>query len=205
MPPNGMELEYTKEHIKFEKVLSALDEFTLEFTAVLDAQKIKYVLIAGYVAILFGRSRSSEDIDLFIEPLTEDQFIQLSSALEHAGFMCIITDNPHEGYAEYLTQGLSLRFSRKDLFIPNMELKFTKNALDAWALHHRRTVIVNNTTIYISPLESQIAHKLDLGSDKDIEDAAYLYTLFSEYLAMDELEHFLKKLHVPASRKELLK
>gem|GEM_PF-4971067 len=45
-----------------EKVLNKYDRFVLDFT--LEKEKIRYVLLSGYVAILFGRSRQTEDIDL---------------------------------------------------------------------------------------------------------------------------------------------
>ena len=60
-----MEIEFKGNKIKFNKELNELDKFVLKFVAVLERLKIKYVLISGYVAILFGRSRSSENIGRF--------------------------------------------------------------------------------------------------------------------------------------------
>jgi len=50
--------------------------------------------------------------------------------------------------------------------------------------------------INISPLELQIAFKLYLGSDKDIEDAAYLYEIFSAHLSKFKIKHFMDILGV---------
>lgn len=36
--------------------------------------KKRYVLISGYVSILFGRNRSSEDIDMIVEKLDYEKF-----------------------------------------------------------------------------------------------------------------------------------
>ena len=45
-------------------------------------------------------------------------------------------------------------------------------------------------------IESQIAFKLHLGSEKDIEDAVYLYELFEDKLDMDLLHKKCKELNV---------
>jgi len=55
--------------------------------------------------------------------------------------------------------------------------------------------ILNELEIYISPIELQIAHKLFLSSEKDIEDAEYLYILFRENLKNEILQYFLKELN----------
>ena len=59
-----MKLKFSKKKIEFRKELNDLDKFVIDFTSILNKLKIKYVIVSGYVAILFGRSRSSEDIDI---------------------------------------------------------------------------------------------------------------------------------------------
>ena len=49
---------------------------------------------------------------------------------------------------------------------------------------------------FISPLEMQIAFKLSLGSDKDLEDAKHIYELFKEKLNNGELLGLVSKLKV---------
>jgi hypothetical protein len=56
-----MEIEFKDDQIIFDRELSLLDSFVLSFTEHLQTNNIKYVIISGYVAILFGRSRMSED------------------------------------------------------------------------------------------------------------------------------------------------
>lgn len=55
---------------------------------------------------------------------------------------------------------------------------------------------MGKSRIRISPIELQIAYKLYLGSDKDYEDAAHLYTIFRENINNKELENFIKKLDI---------
>ena len=49
---------------------------------------------------------------------------------------------------------------------------------------------------FISPLEIQIAFKLSLGSDKDLEDSKDIYELFKEKLNNGELLGLVSKLKV---------
>ena len=186
-----MELEFTDEGIIFEKVLNPLDEFTLDFTKVLQEVGVEYCIISGYVAILFGRSRASEDVDIFIEHLEKVRFRELWERLKE-NFECIITSYPDDAYDTYLSEGLAVRFSRKGKFIPNIEVKFPWDPINRWTLENRQQVTVNDHIIHISPMEVQIPYKLKLGSDKDIEDAIHLYSIFRDEL---NTELFLKFLH----------
>ena len=188
-----MEYEYDK-GIRFEKELNTLDRFTIRFTQVLERLGIRYVLVSGYVAILFGRNRASEDVDMFIERLEKDRFQELWNALDE--FECVNATSADDAYDEYLAKDTSLRFSLPGTFIPNMEVKFPKIPDEEQALATRMSVTVNGTRMYIAPLEGQIAYKLYLGSDKDIEDAIYLYTLFQEHLDASVIERHARKLQV---------
>ena len=82
------------------------------------------------------------------------------------------------------------------MFIPNVELKFPKIALDKWGIDNKRKVILNDNDLFISPLELQIPFKLYLGTEKDIEDARFLYTLLKENLDIPLLEEFNRKLKI---------
>lgn len=193
-----MKIEYNQKVIKLEKELNALDKFTIDFASVLDKSGVKYVVVSGYVSILFGRSRSSEDIDIIIKKLSLDDFKKLWDELE-THFECIITQNPKKAYEEYLLTGHAIRFSRKKEYVPNMELKFPKVELESWALENRKEVIVNSKKLFISPIELQISFKLFLGkggNEKDIEDAKHLYEIFKDKLDKSILNEFNRKLKI---------
>ena len=178
-----------------KKELSALDIFVLDFVSVLDKLKIKYVIISGYVSILFGRSRSSEDIDVIIEKLNYDDFSRLWKELLH-DFECIITADPKNAYDEYLMTKHAIRFSKKGIFMPNMEICFPRTGLAEWVLGHKEGMKLNNAEIFISPIELQVTYKIFLGSDKDIEDARYLYRLFKDSMDIGLMEEFAGKLKI---------
>ncbi len=164
--------------------MNSLDSFTLDVVAVLDNLSLRYVIVSGYVAILFGRSRASEDIDIILEKLDRQRFHTLWDALKN-NFECIITSSEEEAYTS--ESGLALRFARKDSFIPNIEVKFPKDSLAYLSLQKRKKVLLNSLPLYIGPLEVQISYKLFLGSEKDIEDARYLYKLFKSNLNQEIL------------------
>jgi len=191
-----MEIEFKEDDIIFDRELSILDNFVLSFTEHLETNNIKYVIISGYVAILFGRSRMSEDVDIFIEDISFDKFLKFWSLLEES-YECLNTGNSYEAYNDYLNNHHAIRIAKKGSFIPNIEVKFVKNDLDRYSLENRKHVKLADKSLYLSPLELQIPYKLFLDSEKDIEDARFLFKLFKDYLNIVLLKMFLTELKVP--------
>jgi len=190
-----MEIEFKEDKIIFDRELSLLDRFVLSFIEYLEKNNIKYVIISGYVAILFGRSRMSEDVDIFIENISFEKFLKFWSEIEQS-YECLNTGNSYEAYNDYLKNHQAIRIANKGSFIPNIELKFVKNDLDRYSLENRRHVKLPDKSLYLSPLELQIPYKLFLGSEKDIEDARFLFKLFKDNLNITLLKMFLSKLKV---------
>jgi hypothetical protein len=188
-----MELRYTKDFIELkEKKLSELDKFVKDFIPIL-RNYVDYVIVSGYIAILFGRNRASEDVDIIIEKPDYYKFEKLWDDI-NTQYECINAFNPQEAYYEFLKNNTPIRFSKKNCFIPNFEMKLPKIELDNWTLKERKKVVVNNYELFIAPIELEIPYKLFLGSDKDIEDARFLYVLFKKYLDMTILNEFNQKL-----------
>lgn len=200
-----MKIDKRGGRIELDKDLNDLDELVVDFTQALVKVKINYVLVSGYVSILFGRSRSSEDIDLIVEKIPKARFVKLWHQVAK-DFHCLVPDNPEDAYENYLQQSRSIRFARKGEFIPNIEFMFPKvHGIDDWVLQNARTVTLNGTPLRISPFELQIPYKLFLGSPKDIEDARHLYGLFKESLDKELLQTFLLKLDKHDSFNKYLK
>lgn len=190
-----MKIQVSRNRIKLKKELNDLDRFVIDFVKVLDRNKIEYVLVSGYVSILFGRSRSSEDIHVIVKKMSKNKFSALWKELSKRNFECIITDNFESAYDKYLTDHTSIRFSRREQPIPNIEFMFPKaEELDNWVLKNGKQVLLNKHLLKISPIELQIAFKLFLASEKDIEDSRHLYQLFKENLDQKLLTEFLLKL-----------
>jgi len=189
-----MEFKYTDNYIGIKnKELSELDRFVKNFVRILE-KNFRYVIVSGYVAILFGRNRSSEDIDVFIQKKDFESFKNYWDEVSQR-YECINTKIADKAYNDYLLKNIPIRFSKKNEFIPNFELKFPRSELDKWTLSERKKVIVNDSNLYVSPLELEIPYKLYLGSDKDIEDARFLYKFFKDYLDRNLLKTFTQKLN----------
>jgi hypothetical protein len=54
-------------------VLNELDKLLLSFIRILE-KYFEYVVVAGYVSILFGRSRATEDINILIKEADKKSF-----------------------------------------------------------------------------------------------------------------------------------
>src|SRR3989338_4893669 len=176
-----MEMEFSKGKITFDKELSDLDRFVLDFVDILNFCKIKYVIVSGYVSILFGRSRATEDIDLFIENISRESFNEFMKNVDEKEMWALNSDDDTELYS-MLKDNLAIRIAKKGKAIQNFEVKFPKKDTDFFSLNNPIKVILNDNEILISPLEMQIAYKLYLGSEKDIEDATHVYEMFKDNL-----------------------
>lgn len=176
----GNLMEFIDERtIKLDRELSELDKIVLKFVNVLK-KYAGYVLISGYVAILFGRSRGTEDVDFIIEKISKEKFKEFYQDLMSSGFWAISVDDPEELFALLDEEKLGVRFAEKGKVLPNMELKFVKDALDQLALKEKIKVITKEGELYTSKIEMQIAYKrLILKSQKDLEDARHLQKLFN--------------------------
>ena len=129
-----------------------------------------------------------------MENLAREKFSGLWKSLTPE-FECLNATNPDSAF-DMFSEGIALRFHKKGSFIPNIEFKPMKNPLDVYSLENRVKVECNGKTLYFSPLELQVAFKIELGSEKDIEDARFLYKLFKDYLDKKLLKEMLAKLYI---------
>jgi len=176
------------------KALNMLDSFVLDFTQMLEG-RVRYVIVSGYVAILFGRSRGTEDIDIIIEHLAKEDFGMLHRTAIAKGYN-FLNPEDEQGLFEMLDEGLAIRAAQGDRVIPNAELKFSKDDFDRFSLDNRLKAIIGQRYVYISPIELQIAYKLWLGSDKDIEDATYLWELFEDRIDRKLMRKLMQEMKV---------
>jgi hypothetical protein len=194
-----LEISFKGNNISFTKELSKLDELALIFSERLSDTNIKHVVLSGYVAILFGRNRTSEDIDVICERTSFEPFSKFWKEITK-DLECINAANLHSAYNEYLSEKKAIRFARKGEFIPNVEMKFETTEMHREAIRAPLIVEVNERRMPISSFEQQIAYKLFMNSEKDIEDARFLFKLFSDKLNMQKLNSYLEALKVPIPR-----
>jgi predicted nucleotidyltransferase len=134
--------------------------------------------MSGYVAILLGRTRATDDIDVFIDEIDTEKFAKLHSELTDQRFWCLNAESNDEIFS-YLEEGYAIRFATMKTSVPNFEIKYPKDDLDRETFNDAIKVVINSQKIKISGIERQIAFKrYHLGSPKDSEDASHLETLF---------------------------
>lgn len=189
--PEHMDIRYSGRKIHFGgKQITLLDRFVLDFIRVLEPQT-PYVIVSGYVAILFGRSRGTEDVDILVPRLEKATFVALHDALLRGGYEFLNAEDA-DGLFEMLTGKMGIRIAKTGQFIPNIELKFFKDEVDRSVFQNRVDVVLPDAHVFISPVEIQIAYKVWLGSPKDIEDALFLFEIFRQHLDQALLKEQMK-------------
>ncbi|WP_231587992.1 hypothetical protein [Halostagnicola sp. A56] len=153
-------MELSENELTVSRELSELDKDVLAFTQILNACDVNYVIVSGYVAILTGRSRSTEDIDVILESLSETETKQLVAELKDRGYWGMAM--PLDEMYSMLSDGSRIRIAEDGEMYPNFETWFVSNDVEREALSNPLTVTFDEGQIEISSLELQIAYKLRL-------------------------------------------
>ena len=187
-------IEFRDDVLVVDREPSDLDELALEFSEILRELGIEHVFVAGYVAILAGRARATQDIDVIVEPTDERTVQQMVSRLEDSGFWGPAM--PLSEAHQMLSGGDRLWVARQDEMVPHLDVTYPNDEFDETSLRESIAGEIGGRRFPIGPLELQIAYKLYLDTEKDFEDAVHLYTTFEESLSSTELEHWVGKLDV---------
>jgi hypothetical protein len=164
-----------------------LDDFCTDFCSVVD-KHCRYVVVSGFVAISSGRSRATEDIDMIIQRLGSASFKRLHEALIKSGFVCMQSDDVEEIFS-YLKDKLSVRYTRRDSPLPEMEVKFAKDELDEVQLQTRVKLPLTGLDVWFSSIDMNVAFKEELlKSDKDLKDAEHLRKVYPELVNESEIK-----------------
>ena len=187
-------IEFRNGTLVVEREPNQLDELAIRFSEILGQFDIEHVYIAGYVSILAGRARSTEDVDVLIERIDEETADELAETLDEEGFWGPAM--PLSSMHEMLDNGDNIWVAPEDQITPHLEVKFARDEFDRASLQNAITARIGDEAISIGPLELQIVYKLHLSAQKDIEDAVHLYTLFEESLSVPRLEEWVRRLDV---------
>jgi hypothetical protein len=193
-------MELRDDTLTISRELSDLDEDVVEFTRVLAACDVDYVVVSGYVAILTGRSRATEDVDVVIETLSEADGERLVSTLKDRNYWGMAM--PLDELYSMLSDSDRIRIAKEGEMYPNFEVWFVSNEVEREALSNALTAKLDGNQIRISPLELQLAYKLRLAqragsrNGKDFEDALHLYITFEGQFNREALERYVEELGV---------
>jgi hypothetical protein len=178
--------------IAIEREPSWLDRLVMEFVRCLG---FNYVIVAGYVAILLGRTRTTDDVDVVVDAASG---AEVAARAARCGFKPLTL----ESNLDYEFRHASARFYKPPAVLPNFEVKPPRSFYQRYALARRVAVSIAGEVLYVSPLELQIVYKLWLGSDKDFEDAVFLYAFARSkgILNWEELEAWARRLGTSLER-----
>ncbi|QGN07693.1 hypothetical protein Hrd1104_10545 [Halorhabdus sp. CBA1104] len=187
-------MEFRDDVLVIDKPPNDLDRLVLEVTDVLEDCGVEYAVVSGYVTVLLGRSRATEDIDVIVSPFDEPTAGELADRLLDAGFWG--PNTPLAAMYSTLADELPVRIARDGDLVPNVELKFATDQYDRTSIAETVTVEFEDDTLTIGALELQIAYKLRLGTEKDFEDALHLYETTKGSLNIRRLEEHVEDLDV---------
>jgi hypothetical protein len=181
---SGIELQ--GETLVVDREPNRLDALAIECSRLLDRHDVQHVFVAGYVSILAGRARATEDIDVLVERIDEATAEALVETLQEEGFW-----GPAMSFSslyEIFSNGDSIWVAPDEQVTPHLEVKFVRDEFDRASLETAITARIGGERLPIGPLKLRIAYKLYLGAQKDIEDAVHLYTSFRESASTARLE-----------------
>ena len=188
-----MEYNIDKKEIIINRKLNELDKFVIEFVEIV-RKYMDYIIISGYISILLGRSRATEDIDIFIKKIPLEKFSEFYEDIKNKGFWCLNAEDVNEIY-EYLDNNMAVRFARVNQSIPNFELKYPARVIDSETFDDFLIAILPMGRLKISSLERQIAFKrYYLMSEKDLEDAVHIEEIFKEKLNKEKINKLKNQL-----------
>ncbi len=164
-----------------------LAKFCQSFCEILE-RFTNYIVVSGFFVISSGRSRATEDIDIIIEPVDEDTYLNLHEELKKGHYYCLQSSDPNTIFNLYLKDKIPVRFIKNDDLIPNIELKFAKDELDKYQLQTKKKIKFTELEIFFSSVEANIAFKEELlKTPKDLDDAKHLRIVYSEIIDLHEV------------------
>lgn len=168
--------------------LDILNTFTLDFCEIVQ-RHVEYIIVSGFVAIVSGRTRGTEDIDIIIRKLSFENYKKLHEDLLLNGFSCLNTSNIDEIF-EILNEKSSVRYTYKNKTLPEMEVKFEKDILDDYQFKTKTKLELSDIDIFYSSIEMNIAFKEEyLQSEKDFEDANHLRLVYQDEVNENEISN----------------
>jgi hypothetical protein len=176
-------------NVRIDRELSLLDRFVLDAVSLIRPW-CKYVIVSGYVSIVFGRPRGTEDIDMLVESLDKTTFLIMYDGLLKHGYWCLNSESQEKVYG-YVRDRIPIRLAKRGTVFPNIELQIATTKAKELVLNDPLVVHLGENRINVSAIEYQVLYKrMKLSSFKDIEDARWLEELFKGHIDNDKMVAF---------------
>ena len=174
------------------------EEMLLCVSKYFNSNKIPYAVVGGFSAIVWGRGRSTYDIDIIIDNknLNIKEFVSFlrSNKLSTSVF------DLQEAFKELSHATIHTT----DSSIYRIDLRGIYSSLDRETIETSRKIVFKGQKIQFGSPETLIAHKLHYGSDRDIEDALVVFIAQERLLDLDYLVLLSSKLGVGKKLERLL-
>ena len=177
--------------IKISKKITELDELVFKFCKVIE-KYTKYVIVSGYVSILLGEERPTQDVDILISSLSKDTARKMYEELFSRGFEIPGDFEDFWKILFELKEKIDIFTEKKWYF----DVRCVKTFFDIFSLENRMIVNINGNRVFIAPPEIQIPYKIYLGADKDLKDAAFLYSKLKNIINMKKMETLAKEMGI---------
>jgi hypothetical protein len=141
-----MEYDVEKKLIHSNKILNELDKFTIDFIQILE-KFTDYVIVSGYVSILLGRTRASEDVDLLIPKMDFETFDKMFVHLSDNNFECANTSISKSAFE--MLDSHAIRFYKSGIPVPNMEFKKITSDIQQEALDGKLKVFLDKSNVFL--------------------------------------------------------
>jgi len=183
----------------WRRLLMNIEETLLTVTKYFNDQGIPYVVVGGFAAIVWGRVRTTYDIDIIID----------HKKLDVKRFIHFLTSKGLSAKEYEITQAFAEN-SHSTIFVMEkpfyrIDLRGIYTTEDREAISTAKKVKYKDQAIFFSSPENLIAHKLKFGSERDLEDAEVIFLAQKASLNMDYLHALCKRLNVTEKLDEFLK
>ncbi|MEM3564268.1 MAG: nucleotidyltransferase [Candidatus Jordarchaeaceae archaeon] len=178
----------------------SFEDFVKRAFSALNEANLEYVIIGGLVAIIYGRLRSTADLDVAIklQPSETESIAKLVSAFRKHDLDVLES----EIVASLREKSRFFVFDTKSPL--RVDAKGVYTRLDSKTLENRRREKVLGLEVWVASPEDTIISKLIYGSPQDIEDALAIMLNLRDKIDYEYLNRQAEIENVRKQLKELL-
>ncbi|MHA1948013.1 MAG: hypothetical protein ACXAC6_02900 [Candidatus Hodarchaeales archaeon] len=175
-----------------------IETILLKISNYFEEMEIPYAIIGGFSAIVWGRGRSTYDIDIIID----------HKKLKIADFVEFVVEQDMKT-SEYELQEAFKELSHATILTMDppfyrVDLRGIYSSLDRETIEKAEKVKFKDQNISFASPETLIAHKLHFGSDRDLEDALVVFIAQRDEMDLDYLVLLSNKLGVGKKLERLI-
>lgn len=137
---------------------------TAELIGLLRQHRVDYMLVSGLAVNLYGYQRTTGDLDIWIQPTTEN-FLRTLAAIESFGFSMT---GMHEQAAIVATEGMTIRVS-DGAFVADFMSHISGIRYEE-AAPNRHLFDLDGLVVYVIHRNDLVINKLASGRPKDQDD-----------------------------------